>query len=188
MRIMIWWTHLLKVKVLSEILKMIKLNEANKAISLSDLSKIEENLGSKLPNDYKKFLSFSNGGVPVNNIFPVPSDGDAVLNEFFPIELTKSFFDDFVIHLDKTYLKIADDASGNLVLMSIDDSRSEIYYSDLERNDRSLTKLSNSFSDFLASFQSEDQSLESIRKENPEVVESFLEKLERFERESGIRK
>ena len=167
---------------------MIKLEKVCDAISLSDLDKIEKEIDCKLPTDFKEFIRFSNGGKPVNRIFPVPLDGDAVLDEFYSINLTKSFANEFMVTLNESYLKIASDISGNLVLLSISDRQNGVYYLDLENNDQSLSKLSNSFTEFVASLQSEDQSLESIRQENPEVVESFLEKLERFERESGIRK
>lgn len=152
-------------------------------LSESQLRAVEQELGVRLPEDYRKFMLEFNGGRPVpEDAFDVPQcDQSSGVNRFCPIDendanglLTKR------MHLDgripPNMLVIAGAACGDLVLLTIQgDDAGSVFYWDHEDELASgpplyanTYRVADSFSEFYRGLRTFDLKAE-LRKRGREV-------------------
>jgi len=146
-----------------------------KTITVADVEKLEEQLGTKLPNEYKHFLLSTSGGQPLNNVFR-KFESEKVIQEFpvdifFGIddnEIAGDIFSNRAVFSDRIpsdLLTIGSDGIGNMICIGIgSDNNGKIYiWYDKERelNEpilyRDIKLIAKDFSDFANSLGAENE-------------------------------
>lgn len=117
---------------------MTQIHDSKGVVSEQDLINLENQLGIKLPNGYREFLKKHNGGYPQPDGFDF-ADGDdgSSVDKFLDISGSKSesiieYFNTYKNRIPKNYFPVAKDPGGNLILIGINNSGSDIYYWDHE--------------------------------------------------------
>jgi hypothetical protein len=177
---------------------MVNIKPNNKT-DLTAIEAFEAAVGKKLPEDYRRFLLFSNGGKPENNEFSIPDEKNAAgIDRFYGL-LGEPKSDDLLhqyqLFLDRIpmgILPIADASGGNLVCLSLcENTLGYVYFWDheLESEEGVTATFSNlflvgsSFDNFLAKLKSFDSSQVRLKPGqvkkawvNPDFLKSLKEK------------
>lgn len=121
-------------------LEMYKFHDFEPLPTIKDIEKVEKDLGIKIPDNYKKILLESDGGVPENNVYYF-KDGEGInivgrdrlrfdsvcIDGFNPLrEISYTDQSEF----PKDMIPIATDGGGNYICIS--SSNGKIYYLDHE--------------------------------------------------------
>lgn len=113
---------------------MTKILEYKGGLNESELLNLEKQLGIKLPKDYRDFLKQYNGGYPQPDGFDFSSgeDGSSV-DKFLAVSdaTHESIIENFNIYKDRipeNYFPIAKDPGGNLILVEVNNTGSNVYY------------------------------------------------------------
>jgi cell wall assembly regulator SMI1 len=128
-----------------------------KGASESQINKIELRLQHTLPDDYRKFLESSNGGIPSRRRFRIPDCNaealvDVLLGVDGPNDLV-AWIEELSDDLPTSFIPIGFDPGGNAILL--DASTGEVFYWDSARhfetsNDEQNTfAIARSFTEFL---------------------------------------
>ncbi len=144
----------------------IRIKQSRSRITDPQIALLEQELGSRLPDDYKQFLLNTNGGVPEPNEFDVPATSTGSGVNIFYGSLAKAHDGDLVYEqillkdrLPDRLVAIADAEGGNRVCLS---SRPEdfgvVFFWDHElesETDQSapLSRLSSSFAELFSSLR-----------------------------------
>ncbi len=149
---------------------MVEFRNTNPYGPLSEerLQDFEKSLGAPLPTDYREFLKEHNGGEPTPSYFWIVegSDGSGV-NHFYGLHNGPEWFSiDSYVGADRHgipegMLAIGDDGVGNIICLSYKEvGRGAIYFVDHEVHPydepnslEGITKLANSFPEFLSHLQ-----------------------------------
>ncbi len=137
-------------------------------LSVKSLHDFEARIGVKLPKDYEEFLLENNGGKPVPDFFwIVPQKDGSRMNQFYGLHEEAKIFSLNTCTSEKRYgipasmLPIGDDGLGNSICMGVlPDNKGNIFFLDHDEhpydNPNSMvgiTKLADSFTDFLNKFE-----------------------------------
>lgn len=130
----------------------------------AELNAFEKRIEAQLPHDYREFLKKYNGGIPKPAGFWIDKnkDGSSVNLLYGLFESPKHYSIDGASspewNLPDDLLPIGDDGTGNLICMAlIGDTKGSVFFVDHEiyipnerDSFRGITKLSNSFTEFLS--------------------------------------
>jgi hypothetical protein len=107
--------------------------------TLNDILSFENFCGLKLPNDYRDFLTFTNGGKPDKNLITIPPSNEKLINSFYGlINRIESFtlryaFEVFSTRLPTGFLAIGSFEFGDILAIDLTlMNRCEIYWFDHE--------------------------------------------------------
>jgi hypothetical protein len=134
---------------------MIKFMKTHGPADSREVTALEERVG-RLPPDYREFLLVNHGAYgPELEIFPIPGEGDALLQSFFGFtgdtyDFSQRALNDYLPEA----LPIAIDLCGNQILVGLVESVfGKIFWHDHEiQHDGSISRpvlIADSFSDFL---------------------------------------
>ena len=111
----------------------IKITRKGRKISEEVIRNFERIIGSKLPEDYRKFLAEYNGGEPEANEFDIPDDDNSSgINEFLNINEIKKEKEILGKRLVPSAWPIAHAECGNLVCIIVGEKEGKIYFWDHE--------------------------------------------------------
>ncbi len=155
---------------------MVVLSNISEKINNSEINAFEKQFEIELPKDYKEFLINNNGGYPTELLLTpefeevdpttLESRGQAInVERFFSLNEIAFEYEDILdeTYIPAEYIPFANTAFGNLILIYVGSKKDygSIYFSnhDLfdENNDCfTLSKISNSFSEFIDSLYVSD--------------------------------
>ncbi|WP_313825544.1 SMI1/KNR4 family protein [Leclercia sp.] len=115
---------------------MTQIIDSNGVISEQELTNLENQLGIKLPNDYRGFLKTYNGGYPQPDGFDFADDGSSV-DRFLEVSDSKNksivdYYNTYKNRIPKNYFPVAKDPGGNLILIEINSESSDVFFWDHE--------------------------------------------------------
>ncbi|XDO55945.1 SMI1/KNR4 family protein [Erwinia pyrifoliae] len=130
---------------------------------LSEQERAGNQLGVNLPKDYREFLKKHNGGYPEPDGFDFADGGDgSSVDKFFGISDSKNegiieYYSTYKNRIPKSYLPVAKDPGGNLILVEVDRDESSVYFWDheFESEDGDIPRMDNvhlispSFNEFI---------------------------------------
>lgn len=138
------------------------LNKYNTKLKIDEINIFENDIGIKLPKDYISFLLEFNGGKPMlNNCQVIISDVNWIYGMFNEPEWASLYnaMYTFVGRIPGWYIPIARDSGGNQYLMSLYEGNYgviafwkhefELMTGDASQYFDNMTKVSDSFSEFL---------------------------------------
>lgn len=143
---------------------MVTIIHPKKPATLEDISDFERDIKCVLPSDYKKFLMEYNGGQPHPDSFRYFSDRNdaSSVDRFLSLGKEKNsnllkYYNNYKGRIPFSFIPIAHDAGGNLVIMELKANENKIYFWDheLEADEGDAPDISNvylinqSFSDFI---------------------------------------
>lgn len=141
---------------------MIEIDDSESPVSEVDLLKMEEELGEKIPTQYRKFLLKFNGGTPSPDIVDIEglSDSPTDVQEFFGIGVSdessdlswnKEVFSD---RIPARMLPIACDSGNNVFCVSLSgNDQGKIFYVDLQSGESTQYLVAESFDNFLSNIR-----------------------------------
>ena len=154
--------------------QMIAANNKTTGASLDSIKKLEFDIGSSLPDDYKDFLISYDGGLPEPAAFDIPRENNSsIVKEFFgldtplltaSIEYNRRMYEN---RIPKKFLVIGCDVFGNRIILGIkNDNYGEIFFWDheneadednVEEYYENIYLISKNFSDFLNSLRNPEK-------------------------------
>jgi len=147
-------------------------------INLDTLEEFEQNLGTKLPDDYREFLVKHNGGKPIPNVYNIPNNGSSGLHHSYGLHEhnhtdLREIKETYTNRISDDLLPIFDDDFGNEICIGIrNESYNKVFFwiHDKPLGEDDLVKISDSFSEFL------DNLYEYIDEDETVIDKLFREK------------
>src|SRR6266568_876623 len=108
-------------------------------VSAQEVEALERRLGIQLPEDYRRFLCTTNGGIPEPNSFTIPERGDALLGILYGLGVERVAADLEFEQQEATlwdplppgFISIGHDPGGNSILMAtLGDNAGRIFFWD----------------------------------------------------------
>ena len=147
-------------------------------LKLGVLEEFEQNLGTRLPHDYREFLIKHNGGKPTPNAYDIPNNGSSGLHHSYGLhehnhadlrEIKKTYCN----RISDDLLPIFDDAFGNEICIGIGkENYNKVFFwmHDKPLGEDNFVKISDSFSEFL------NKLYEYINQDETDIDKLFREK------------
>lgn len=164
-------------------------------LRVEDLLSFEQELGVKLPNDYRDYLIEYNGGEFEKDVFEIIGDEGnrtsihimyamAEEPEWASLQKVNEYFDGVDLKKEK-FVSIASDPLGNQILLKLNKPNiGSIYFWDHEVPFREIKKIllkqASSFTEFinkLEKVETQEEFLKRLKKENPEQYQVIIEAL-----------
>ncbi len=149
---------------------VIKILSSSSGISEEKLAEVETYFGVRFPDDYRRFLVFSNGCRPESNIFDIGGDNDSGVREFYSTDQSISEKDALSDRLPQWSWPIAEDECGNLVNLRYINEKWDVSFWDHELEEE--TVVAGSFDEFLNLLKPFDMS--SVRLEPEKIISHWV--------------
>jgi SMI1-KNR4 cell-wall len=162
----------------------IQVSERGKYISEADIGRLEQELGERLPEEYRRFLLAHNGGHPSSDVIDIDGApfGSVDVRHLFSIDNPSPSCDlvwnlrFFSKRMSDSLLAIGCDSSGHLFCLVLHgEQRGEIYYFDREQDPPEPYFVAKDFDSFwsrLRVFTSDEEDMIKARSELSVVVSS----------------
>ena len=111
----------------------VRLSRASRGAGEADLRGLEAKVGTRLPEDYRRFLLQHDGGEPEPNEFAIPgADNDSGANEFMSVRQIREEIEQYSHRFPRRMIPIAFAEGGNLVFLALDDGQVLFWDHELE--------------------------------------------------------
>ena len=139
--------------------EMIEISEKGRQIGEAEVTSLEDEFGSKLPESYRRFLFLQNGGIPSPDVVDVtdapgsPTDVQVFFGIGRDFESSDLFWNLRLFadrYPGREMLPIACDSGGNLFcLRALKNGTFDVQYCDLDEPDGGLYEVAPDFDSFL---------------------------------------